>query len=68
MVFHVVFSPDHEAGSDCMDAVKVGKIVVPAVEDILSTFLQRDMRHRLGIVNGSCRNMNKSRHLRLNII
>lgn len=51
-----------------MDAIKVGKIVVPAVEDVVSTFLQRDMRHCLGIMDRSCRNMNKSRHLRFNII
>lgn len=51
-----------------MEAEELRKKVVRTAKDIVGTGLDRYLFHRLGVMNGSSRNMEKRRHLGLHIV
>lgn len=67
-VLEVLLGSHHEESFRTMEAVKLGKIVVGSVEDVVCTRLYRDFLHCLGVMNRRCRNMEKSRYLSLDIV
>ena len=51
-----------------MEPVELSKEVVRTVKDVVGTGLNRYLLHRLGIMDGCSRNMEKRRHLGLHIV
>ena len=51
-----------------MEPVELRKEVVRTVKDVVGTGLNRYLLHRLGVMDGSCRNVENSWHLSFNIV
>ena len=51
-----------------MEPVELSKEVVRTVKDVVGTGLNRYLLHRLGVMDGCSRNMEKRRHLGLHIV
>ena len=51
-----------------MEPVELRKEVVRTVKDVVGTGLNRYLLHRLGVMNGRSRDMEKCRHLGLHIV
>ena len=51
-----------------MEPVELRKEVVRTVKDVVGTGLNRYLLHRLGVMDGSCRNVENSWHLSYNIV
>ena len=68
LVLEVLLGSHHEESPGTMEAIQLRKEVVRTVEDVVGTGLDRYLLHRLGVMNGCCRNMEKRRYLGFNIV
>ncbi len=68
LVLEVLHGSHHEERPGTMELVGLREEVVRTVKDVVRTGLYRYLLRRLGILDGSSRNMEKRRYLGLHII
>ena len=68
LVLEVLLGSHHEESPGTMEAIQLRKEVVRTVEDVVGTRLNRYLLHRLGVMNGCCRNVEERPYLGFNIV
>ena len=57
LVLEVLLGSHHKECTCTMEPVELSKEVVRTVKDVVGTGLNRYLLHRLGVMDGSCRNV-----------
>lgn len=68
LVLEVLLGSYHEESTGTMEPEELRKEVVRTVKDVVGTGLNRYLLHRLGVIDGRSRYMEKRRHLSLDIV